>query len=327
MTIIVLAITGAVLAVLMSGFYSGSETGMYCVDRLRLRIDSERGDHRAARIARMLDHEHNALSAMLMGTNISNYFATVLVADLFSRTLGVHSGASELYTTAVVTPVIFVFGEVFPKTLYQRHADALMRAGAFLLHLSMYVLYVPVTVLNRTMRPLVRLIDPGGLVEAADPRRKIASLLQGALADQDDEGDHLAYVDRVFGLSTISLHQVMVPRNRVVSIHGDAQRKELMTLARRWPHSRLLVYDRAPRRITGYVLVDELLTDKNWTQVHERARRVVELAANDSVATALVRLQNAREAIAVVTDRNGLLLGLVTLKDLLEELTGELPEW
>jgi CBS domain containing-hemolysin-like protein len=327
MTVIAVALAGALVAVWMSGFYSGSETGLYCMDRLRLRVDAQRGDRRAGRIARLVDHQREALTMLLVGTNLANYVATVLVAHLLVTVAGASAGASEVYTTALVTPIIFVFGEVVPKTLYQRHADALMRTGSTLLAISRMVLHVPVVALDGITRPIVRLVDPRGLSDALDARSRVAVLLQEALALADATGDHRAFVNRVFGLSQIAVHQVMVPRNRVIGIRADATRRDLESLARKHAHSRLLVFERTPRRMTGYITVHELLADKNWTHVGQRARRVQELAAHDSVATALVRLQRAREALAAVVDRSGYLLGLVTRKDLLEELTGELPEW
>jgi len=317
----------AFAGLVISAFFSGSETGLYCVDRLRLRVDAQRGDRRAEVIAELVDRSRDTLNTLLVGNNLANYVLTVVVAYLLTTAAGVTAGASELYTTLIVTPIVFVFGEVVPKTLFQRRADALMRAGASLLRIAALVLYLPVRFLDRLTRPVIRLFDPGGLSEMADPRSRVATLLQEAIAGTDTTGDHRAYIDRVFGLSQVAIQQVMVPRNRVIAIRSDASRSELEALARKHPHSRILVHERSPRRVTGYVAVHQILADTSWTQVGARARPVPELAAHDSVATALVRLQQAGEAMAAVVDRGGLLLGLVTRKDLVEELTGELPEW
>jgi CBS domain containing-hemolysin-like protein len=79
--------------------------------------------------------------------------------------------------------------------------------------------------------------------------------------------------------------------------------------------------------VLGYVSIDELLVDQAWTQVGERARPILRLTPHDSVAAALIALQRGGETLAAVENRHGHLLGLVTLKDLVEELTGELQEW
>lgn len=327
MTTLLLCIAGALLGVGLSAFFSGSETGLYCVDRLRVRVEAQRGDRRAAGIARLIDDHRAMLATLLVGNNIANYLTTALVAHALVAAAGASASASELYTTAIVTPVLFVFGEVVPKTMYQRHANRFMRVTAPFLLAVRLLLRLPVALINLLTQPVIRWVDPAGLSEVPDARSRVLVLLQDALATADTTGDHRAFVDRVLGLSQVAVHQVMVPRNRVIGLRVDATRRELEALARRHPHSRVLVYERSLRRVLGFVAVHELLAERDWTQVGERMQRVTELAAHDSVATALVHLQRERQAIAAVVDRGGLLLGLVTRKDLLEELTGELPEW
>ncbi len=327
MMVLLICLTATLVCVALSGFYSGSETGLYCMNRLRLRIEADSGDVRARRLARLVAVEHDALATLLIGTNVANYLATVCVAYLLGRAFGVPAGASEIYTTAIVTPVIFVFGEVVPKTLYQRHADVLMRAGSALCAASALLFRWPVRALNALTRPLLRLIHPGGMNTAVDARSRVALLLRDALAREDVTGDHSEFIDRVLGLSGVAVHQVMAPRNRIISIKTSADRRELLSLVRKHPHSRILTFERSARRILGYVKVHELLNDADWQQVGERVQRVVTLTPHDSVAAAITRLQNAREPMAIVVDRSGYLLGMVTLKDLLEELTGELHDW
>jgi putative hemolysin len=227
----------------------------------------------------------------------------------------------------LVTPLVFVFGEVVPKNLFQRHADRLMYTGSTLFHASS-VLFAPLaTLLSWVLRPLRPLVSPAGLGPAADPRSNVAVLLREAVAMEDTQGRQSELIDRVLGLPGVALHQVMVPRNRVVSIRSDADRRRFFSVVRKAEYSRILVYDKEPRRIVGYVQVHALLGHDDWHRVGERLRSIVRLDAHESVATAIVKLQAAREAVAAVVDRSGHLLGLVTMKDLIEELTGELHEW
>ena len=322
-----LCILGILLAVALSGFFSGSETGLYCMNRLRLRLDVDQGSLPAARLDRLVGDEQSALSTLLVGTNLSNYLATVFVAYLLTQSAGLEPGVSEIYTTMIVTPVVFVFGEVVPKNLFQRNADRLMRLGSRLFGLFAILLRLPVMVLNLVSRPILALVCPAGFTRSGDPRRRIALLLQDAIAAEDSPDEHAEFVDRVLLLSSVTLHQVMVPRNRVLAMRADADRAEGLSLIRKHPYSRFPVFDSNPRRIVGYVQADTLLADEQWVHVREHLRRVISIPAHDSVASAIVRLQAARETMAIVVDRGGYLLGLVTLKDLLEELIGELPEW
>ena len=325
--IYLLCIVGAILAVGLSGFYSGSETGLYCLNRLRLKLRADQGDRHARRLAHIVADEHNALTTLLIGTNVSNYLATVAVAYLLTRAAGTGPGRSEIYTTLIVTPAIFVFGELVPKNLFQRHADQLMYLGSAMFRVSVVLCALPAAILGWISKPITALVDPAGLSTSADPRSNIATLLQEAMAGDDAPGRQSELIDRVLSLPRVALHQVMVPRNRVVSIQAGADLKQFLSLVRKHECSRLPVYEDNPRRIVGYVHVHALLADQEWEQVGDHLRKIVSLDAHESVASAIVKLQTSRETLGAVTDRNGYLLGVVTRKDLLEELTGELHEW
>ena len=138
---------------------------------------------------------------------------------------------------------------------------------------------------------------------------------------------HRQMVDRALMLADHPVHTVMTPRNRVAAIAAGAERENLLNAARTRRHSVLPVYGRHPRRIEGVAEVHQLLDDDTWRTVGERMAPVIRLDPHVSVASALIRLQRERARMAVVVDRGGYLLGLVTLKDLLEELVGELPAW
>ncbi len=314
-------------AIALSGFYSGSETGLYSVSRLRLRIDAENGNLRSARLLRLLQDDRKALSTLLVGTNLANYLATVFVAYILTNQIGVKGQATELFTTAVVTPIVFVFGEVVPKTLYQRHSEMLMLKGSWFFALSSFLFAIPVKVLSIISAPLLRLTNSQSGPDANDHRRNVAMMLQDAFAAEDHSEVHGELVDRVLNLTELPVHQVMVPRNRVVSVDLRATCPECLTTIRKNAHSRLLIYDKDPRRIVGFVSTHTLLASDEWTHLEEHLEPIQMLTPQQSVATALMALQSEGSAIAAVVDRNNRLLGVVTFKDLLEELSGELHDW
>ncbi|NOX57562.1 MAG: DUF21 domain-containing protein [Planctomycetes bacterium] len=322
-----ICIIAALGAVAMSGFYSGSETGLYSVSRLRIQVGSESGDPAAQRLCAILKDDQAALSTLLVGTNVSNYLATVFVAYLLTRTLDASASKSELYTTAIVTPIIFVFGEIIPKTLFQRHAGILMPMGSRLFAWSCFAFSIPVKILNLVSLPLLKLAGGDGAAASSDHRRNIAVMLQDAFATEQHGDVHVELVDRVLNLSKQPLHQVMVPRNRVVGIDLRATQSECLAVIRKNVHSRLLVFDRDPRRVVGFVSTHTLLADDQWRTIESYLCPMQTFAPHQSVAEAMMALQSKGGAIAAITDRTGRLLGIVTLKDLLEELSGELHDW
>lgn len=322
-----LCIIATILAIAMSGFYSGSETGLYSVSRLRMRVEAENGNPAAQRLILAMKDDRAALSTLLVGTNVCNYFATILVAFLLTRLTNVDGSKSELYTTAICTPIVFVFGEVVPKTLFQRYSEILMPMGSRLFAWSTFAFAIPVRVLAILSVPILRLANARDVTESDDHRRNVSMMLQDAFAADEQTHAHGELVDRVFNLTELPLHQVMVPRNHIIALEFRATRQECLAAIRKNAHSRLLVFDKDPRRIVGYVSTHSLLADKNWQSLEAHLEPIRSLAPHQTVAAAMMELQTEGDAIAIIVDRNGRLLGMVTFKDLLEELSGELHDW
>ncbi|MFH0982876.1 MAG: CNNM domain-containing protein [Planctomycetota bacterium] len=325
---LLLMIAVFVVAVFFSAVFSGSETGLYCLSPIRLRVRAEQGDRRARRLQRVLRDSQTALSFTLLGTNLMNYLATASFALLMATQLGFSESEAEVYTTVIVTLIVLVFGEVVPKDLFRSHPDRLMLSASFILRVADTLLFPVVWVLTRlTTRLIVIFSAKAGMQVPIEPRKEIARLLREEMMSSDHDEVHHEMVDRALSLAETPVHAVMTPRNRVVTIAAGAGRDKLLGVARARNHSLLPVYDRHPHRVVGLAEVHRLLDDDSWRTVGERMTPCLRLDPHEPVASALVRLQRERARMAVVVDQGGDLLGIVTLKDLLEELVGELTAW
>lgn len=324
------AVLLAGFALVGSAFFSGAETGLYCINRLRLQLGVQRREPQALHLSTFVNDEQSALSVTLLGTNTMNYLCTAAVAFLIGRLVSADELNTEIYTVALVTPIVFVFGEVTPKNLFQWNADVLMLRGSRLLVTvsAMFRATGVVWVLNTMTRLVTGLLggDYEALVHAA-PKRRFAALVREALATEAAGEEQSELVERVLQLSETPLHSVMMPRNRIISINANADRKTVVSLARRTNHRRLPVYAGDKRRVIGLVKIDDLLGREGWQTVTEGLRPISVLGAHDTVAAAILQMQRSRHPMGVVVDRAGRLLGLVTLKDLLEEVVGELGAW
>jgi len=315
----------ALLGLFLSGFFSGAETGLYRVNRLRLQLGVQQRQPTAMRIARVIDDEQGALSVTLIGTNMANYVTTTAVAFLLASRFGFGQTNAEIYTVLVMTPVVFVFGEVVPKNLFQLHADTLLARGGFLL--SLFDRFFRVTGCVWTLKHIASVVgrrvsgpESGG---AFGPKRRVASLLQEALAGQTLAEEQSDLIDRGCRLSDTPLHAVMIPKNQVTLIRADTNRRSLLRVARRTGHAGLPVYESNARHIIGLAKVDQLLQANDWETVSEHLHPVLTLSAHETVTTALTELQRSGRGMVIVTDRGGQMLGAVTVKDLLAELVGE----
>jgi len=310
----------------LSGFFSGAETGLYCVNRLRVQLAVQRNEPRAVRLSRLLANEQGALSATLIGTNLMNYVTTTTCAFLFAELLRLGEVDVQLYTIAVVTPVVFVFGEVVPKNLFQRYSDTLMIKAASTLSVAYSVFYAlgAIPMVTGLLRLANRLTSGSAAqVGFVEPKRRVALLLQEALADQTHGEDRSEMIDRVCRLSETPVREVMIPFRKVASIAATATRKELVHVARVTGYARLPVFGPRKSRITGLVKVDDLLRDDSWKRVGERMFPALRIDPVNSVAVAINRMRAEKRELAIVTGPGDHLLGIVTLRDLLQELIGE----
>lgn len=322
-----LAVLVIPIGLFLSGFFSGAETGLYRVNRLRLHLDVQRRDPAGLRLARVLEDEQGALSVALIGTNVMNYVTTTAVAFLFAERLGLGEANTELYTVIIMTPIVFVFGEVVPKNLFQLHTDTLLARSTSLLSLSdrLFRMTGVVWVLKQLANVINRFAGAYAQRDAAfGSKRRVALLLQEALAGQTLGEEQSDLIDRVCQLSETPLHTVMIPRNRVTVIGADTNRRTLVRVARRTGHALLPVYESSRRHIIGLARIDELLQRDDWETVGERLHPAPTLSPHETVATAISRLQRAGRGMAIITDHGGQMLGVVTLKDLLGEVVGEL---
>jgi len=321
-----LLLTGVLLALVASAFFSGCETGVYSLDRVRLRVRAEEDGGQARRLERLMARQEELVITTLLGTNIADYLATAFVSALLLHTAFSQSQA-EVYTTAILTPLVLVFGGVIPKDWFQRESDRLM-----------YGLSLPLAICHRAARctglvfllrtltdALIRRLDPLAKREhELAPRLRVSRLLQeGALSGGLTAFQREA-MDRLLRLSQVRVGAVMTPRPRAIMVPRDVQRDDLLRVARMAHFSRLPVYEGDPRRVIGTLNVYDVLMDEQPREPTSYLREPVFVLATETVPAALLKLQQGRQVMAIVLDERRQCVGLLTIKDLIEEIVGEL---
>jgi CBS domain containing-hemolysin-like protein len=323
-------LVGALIALALSAFFSGTETGIYCLNHVRLNVRTSQNDVRARRLTSLMQRPQDLVITTLIGTNVADYLATVCVTALLLHVAAVRNLA-EVYATAILTPLILVFGGVMPKDWFQRESDRLMYPLASALTWCRRVAgWTGLLWLLRALtRSLVRRIDP--LRAEADedllPRARMRRLLSEGAASGGLSSFQRDTLERVMNISRVRLADVMVPRQRAATVSVDIPRDDLLRIARVAHFSRLPVYRDDPRRIVGIVNVYHVLTDDEGKPIADHVQPATSLRATETVPAALLKLQQARQVMAIVTDRSGSCLGLFTMKDLVEEIVGELEAW
>jgi putative hemolysin len=323
-------LAGLLLALLLSGLFSGAETGVYCIDRVRLRVAGERGEPAARRLEQLLRRPEDLVITMLLGTNVADYLVTAFTAALLLH-LAVSPSFAEVYATAIVTPLILVFGGMVPKDAFRRQANELMGVLSLPLVWCYRVASATglVTVLRGITHTLLRWIDPtqAGGPASVLPRARTLALLREGAARGGLSAVQRDLIERVLNLSTVRVRDVMIPRARAATIPRRISRDDFLRIARMAHFSRLLVYEDDPGRIVGVINVYDVLSDADARPVAEHVRTPLTLPMNMSASAALLRLQRGRDTLAVVQDDQGHFVGLLTVKDLVEEIVGDIEVW
>ncbi|MEE8386339.1 MAG: hemolysin family protein [Dehalococcoidia bacterium] len=321
--------------VVISGFFSGSETGLYCVNRLRLRLAAHEKSRAAVRLQRLLQDQPGLLFTTLLGTNVANYLAPACLTAVFLTTLSDESGVrrehlAELYTTLILTPIVFIFGEIVPKNVFQRQADRFMLRTSSLLGIAHRAFRTTgLIALQRWTSDLVmrRLHRQPAMGSALHSRIGMYQMLREGAAAGALSRTQASILERVHLLQSVRVGSVMVPRSRTVTLRETATAADVEQTIRETEFSRMPVYRGDRRRIVGVVHLLDLLTAPRDISISQQMRPPVELTPDQPVIEALSILQHKHRRMAIVVDQTGRYVGLVTVKDLVEEIVGELAAW
>ena len=308
----------------MSAFYSGVETGVYRLNRIRLRRGREAGDPRALTLSRLLKDPRSFVLATLVGNNIANYgisaVFTALMAALSPR-------YAEVLATLALSPVLLVFAEILPKSVFHSYANKLMYRLSWLLAVSHRVFW-PVTQLLKGVTVVIDRVF--GVPPEAERRLTVRRLFdyftegtrEGALSREQH-----AMARNVMKFVETPVEQAMIPLEEVKMISEDASADELRATLSEHPHTRIPVYRGEPRRVVGVVHLIDFLCAEGQPGIGELVRPVPSVRATESVGQAFDALQREKQVMGVVRDAQQRAVGIVTMKDLVEEVVGEIHEW
>jgi CBS domain containing-hemolysin-like protein len=325
-----------ILTVLLSAIYSGLETGVYRLSRLRLRLGAEKGQLRYVWLRRTMQEGSGPLLSLLVANNLANYAATSSTTYLFMSLVS-SQRAAELLATSVTAPLLFVLAESLPKNIFLYRADVLTAFFAPLLFLTHRVLswcgIVPLLrLLSQAFARLIGSPVTSPVAMSSAQKHQIRAILR----DTHEEGllspVQTEIIDRIINVPSLRLKAVMVPFAEVHSVSVRSDRTALLNVLKRHGWTRLLVWKDAPTNVVGFInIYDVLGQDQEFDSLESFVRPVRQLDANTPVIDAIdVMRREELKIVLVMRPRRGSHdspAGIVTMKDLVEELLGELAEW
>lgn len=308
-----------ILSIIGSALFAGLETGFVSLNRIRLRVKAGRGDRDAKYLLKIMDRPERVLSSFLIGNTLCNVGGGALATAWASQYLGATLG--PITATLGMTSIFLVFSEVVPKIYFRERADVMLPRFTWFIRLSAFLFKPLVHVVSRMFKVLG---GEGGRSPflTREELRQLVREAGGRLGARQKR-----MLDSVFDFGHTHVREVMIPLPEVVSLPEDATLAEFTEIARTRGFTRIPVYRDRVDHIVGLVNVFDLLyASEPLTTIKDSIRPVHIVPETKTLPPIMVELQSRHEAMALVVNEFGAILGVVTLKDIVEEIMGELAD-
>jgi Mg2+/Co2+ transporter CorB len=320
---LLLSLLGILL--LLSAFFSSSETALMTLNRYRLRHQARAGNRSAKLIESLLARPDRLIGLILLGNNLVNIFAASLTTVIAIRI----GGDSAIAAGALIlTVVILIFAEVTPKTLAALQPERVARPAAFVYYPLLKLAYPVVWLLNGISNGMLWLlgVSPNKLDGDALSQEELRTVVMEASSLIPRR--HKRMLLSILDLENVAVDDVMVPRNEIVGIDLEDSTDEILSQLRSSPHTRLPLYYDSLDNIVGILHIRKLIrmlsADRLDRETLSRlAREPYYVPEGTPLHVQLLNFQAAKRRYALVVDEYGDIQGLVTLEDILEEIVGE----
>lgn len=311
-----------ICCLVMSAYFSATETAFSSLNRIRVKNLAEKGNKRAALVLKLSESYDSMLSTILIGNNIVNILGTSLVTILFVNAIGEENGASV--ATIVTTVVVLIFGEVSPKSIAKESPEKFAMFSAPILRVMMFIL-TPFNFFFKQWKKLLSMIfkssDDSGITE-----EELLSIVEEAEQDGGIDEQESVLIRSALEFTEQQAVDILTPRVDITAVSTEATKEEIAEVFAETAFSRLPLYDENIDHIVGIIYQKDFHnyvfhTDK---PISEIVRPVVFVPKTKKIGELLKELQSKKLHIAVVVDEFGGTVGIITLEDILEELVGEI---
>ena len=331
-TNLLISILTIAVLLLLSAFFSGSETALTAASRARIHHLAQRGNRRARTVSALMEQRDRLIGAILLGNNLVNILASALAT---SALIGLVGDAGVAYATIIMTVLVLIFAEILPKTYAIHNADRTALAVAPVVRVVVVVL-APITRASQiVVRSLLRLI--GADVRHGRSRVAAAEELRGAIDLHRREGRIVKHerdmLDSILDLSELEVSDIMIHRKNMEMIDVDQRPDKIVEQVLKSQYTRIPLWRDETENIIGVLHVKDLLRAVQAEGGDVDRLKIADLAATPwfvpettTLATQLNAFLRRQYHFAVVVDEYGALMGLVTLEDILEEIVGDIAD-
>ncbi|RUM53630.1 MAG: magnesium/cobalt efflux protein [Methylococcus sp.] len=314
------------ILIVLSAFFSGSETALMTLNRYRLQHLVKEGHRGALRAQKLLRRPDRLIGLILLGNNFVNILASSLTTIIAIRLGG---EASIAIGAGILTLVILIFAEVAPKTMAAMHPERLAFPASWVFIFLLRLTYPVVWVINAISNLVLK-------VFRCDPSQQRSNILSKeelrTIVSNTDSLLPKRYQNMLVGildLETATVEDVMVPRNEIVGLDIEAPLDELVAQIKASPHTRIPVYKKSIDRIIGILHLRKVLPrindknlDKKW--LYRALNKTYFIPESTPLHSQLMNFKAEKNRMGLVVDEYGEVQGVVTLEDLLQEIVGEI---
>ena len=321
MWLIALLVIG--ILILLSSFFAAAEMAFVSIDRIKVREESVKGKRNAILLEKLLESPDEVVSAVVVCNNLVNITASILAGAMAADLLGGNIGLGV--ATAVMTSLIVIFGEVIPKAYGINNEQFAFKVSKYL-HLIRTIFYPIVkafTVISDAFLKIMGKEKRGKLIVTEE---EIKTMMDFGVQNGTIKKDEQELVEEIFDFDETEAKEVYVPVKQMVGLEENETVEELINKSIKTGHSRFPIYMGNKEEIAGMVHVkDALLKDKNMP-VKEIMREIIKIPPKMKVDDVLRKMQRMKMHMAVIQSKEGKIIGLVTMEDLIEEIFGEIQD-
>lgn len=316
-----------VLLIASSALFSMSETAFLAVNKIRVRTLAEDGHKKAKIVDSLLENQDRLLSSILVGNNLVNIAASSLTTSFVISVFD--AGTAVAIATGVVTLAILIFGEITPKSLATKNAESIV-FGVCRFIKFLTIIFTPIVyILNFISGIFIHILggdtESGPTMTEEDLKTIVTvSHEEGVLEDEEKEMIH-----NVFEFGETEIKEIMTPRIHVVSVADDVSYNDLMKAFKECQFSRIPVHSDSYDEIIGVLHIKDLMLSnvvKSKFDVKEYMRETYVVYEFNHVSDVFESMRKEHVSLAVVLDEYGVMSGIVTLEDIVEEIVGEIDD-
>ncbi len=316
---IIMLIT-VLFCILMSAYFSATETAFSSVNKIRLKTMAEDGNKKAARALKLSDNYDALLSTILIGNNVVNILASSLSTLLFIELIKNQSLATTL-STVVLTIIILIFGEISPKSIAKEMPEKFAMFSAPIINALMLV-FTPLNWIFKQWKKLLKRIfkteEEVGITE-----EELISIIEEAEEDGNFEKSETDLIRSAIEFNELEVGDIFTPRIDITAVKSETTVEEIREVFRESGYSRLPVYTEDLDNINGILYYKDFFT-KEFDSIESIMKPVIFVTKNRKVNELMNEFQEKKLHLAVVTDEYGSTAGIVTLEDIIEEIVGDI---